>query len=265
MKKTNLIGPTIVTLILFSLICGQAESTVTPTWLKNGAFAEYTFRNNSLIFFNGTSLSGDKGSFQWECIDLNASISKFRLSLIITEKNESIVHLTNEVYIRLLDRAVFLKTGTLVGTTNLWLPANPTIDQRIVMWDIPPNTLAFKISNYTGIKGQTPQGVQKSFIVNGIGQVDGQNRTFWVMSDFNTGILIDGELKNDITLKALDVDWLGFYGRLTFANTNIDLGPNERMIDLRVTFPLILVGFVMFFVVCSYLRHKNFKKKKRII
>jgi hypothetical protein len=247
-------------IFLFYMVSGSECFTVSnPTWLKKGAFAEYHLEsgyvetpqkrvivvNNTNIVLNYTSKRFDEGTYRWECTELNETTAKLKITLTI--KQDATSRWIADVYVDILSRAVYLENGTLFGTTHLWLPANPTPNDDLILWDMPPDKVTLRIENREE-RGETIQGKQKSFTIIGTGKIGGSNAIFTIMCDFDTGILIDGGLEHEPTVKALNIADIS--GDFSFSNTNIDLGPPDNPLDLRTIFTIIALptAFIIIFV-----------------
>jgi hypothetical protein len=268
---------TVALLVVFVFSYGSrcyADSSVfAPTWLKKGVYAKYTYSSGTAILPTNTSKMSRyeivdfvDGVFRWECIDLNENTSKlkFSLSFIATERsgqpleeNETI-QLSTEVYVNIFSRALYLQNGSLIGTTHLWLPANPAPNTDIVMWDVPPDKVTI---NPTGTgNGMTPQGRQPAFIISSWanGTIDGKAVSFHGMWDLDTGVMISEGKSREPAFTALDLkEWVG--KTMMFADTNIDLGPGDNSLDLRtiITIIAVPVAFVTIFVAVYMRRRKK--------
>lgn len=258
-----------LTFSVFTVRSAQS-SLFAPSWLKEGTYAEYIFESGTVLLNNNTSLLGFDvvnyvdAAFRWECVDLNDTVAKLKVTLGFTEierngkpaeQNET-KNLTSEVYVNTVSRAVYLQNGTLIGTTHLWLPANPTVDDEIVIWDVPPDKITLKIENLTQAFTQTPQGRQRAFMVRG----PGKNGYLALICDFDTGVTTDGLTDDEPTLTTLlGVQNLSYGGIMLFADTNIDLGPSENQFDIQTLLPIVAViaAFAIIFVTVYMRRRKK--------
>jgi hypothetical protein len=231
----------IIIVLIFSFFANYCYSTsvfLPPTWLKTGVYAEYTTQKGSIQTFNSTRRFGTDtvrfvdGVFRWECVELNETIAKLKLTMSFTETerngqssgNED-KQLTGEVYVNILSRAVFLQNGTLIGTTHLWLPTNPAPNTEIVMWDVPPDKLTIKPTNLTTL-GKTPQGLQNAFMLSAFtnGTIS-QRSSYQGLWDLDTGVYITGFPRDTEPIYiALNIKRYT-PSSLSFSDTNIDLGP----------------------------------------
>jgi hypothetical protein len=252
----------------------SSSSIYAPVWLRPNIYAEFAFDEGSLMFLNSSRPSGIDvlnfidGSYRWECIELNETMSKLKLTLRFVEierngrasEQNATLEINTYVFVDIFSRAIYLENGTSIGTTNLWLPANPSAEDEIVLWDLPPDRVAFKIDENSNFKVETPQGLQRGFSIHRMGQVGNRNKAFTVTCDFDTGVMVDG-LKEDITLSALGVRNLFQKGRSVFVATNIDLGPSETPLDNRLIFTIIAIPIA--FLVIFLAVYKRLRKKRR--
>ncbi|MBN2261107.1 MAG: hypothetical protein JW702_11205 [Clostridiales bacterium] len=262
MKKYNSIYliVTLLVIVQFSSMMNiptvhPTSSIYSPTWLKHGAYVEYVFGNGVVQFYNSSNKLGfdfivfSDAYFKWECIELNETSTKIRIKLSLTETstngNESGINstsdITTDVIINLNNRGVYLSNGTLIGTTHLWLPSNPIPGDNIVLWDVPPYEVILKISDVISFAPETPQGSQKVFKIEGSGSTGGVKSVFTVLSDFDTGILIDGGLNNEGTMRALNIRDFSHNGRMFMNDTNINLGPDDTSLDVIAIFSALAI------------------------
>jgi hypothetical protein len=261
---------TLSTIVLLALAISSLNvtfiqgQTLAPTWLKPGSYAEYTFAGgiihipNSKTVFDGVEFSN--GTLRWECIDFNATTATLEINFIYTEmkfngktldvQNEK--QLSVEVYVDALSRNTYLQNGTLIGTTGMWLPDNPSANGEITLWDLPPDKINLAVSNLTSIQTHvlTPQGRQIAFRIEKQGNINGSSVFFRGLYDFDTGVMTQSRLEREPIINALGIMRFWINGIMTFSNTNIDLGPGDAYIDLRAIFTVLtlVVAFVIIFV-----------------
>ncbi len=258
----------IVSIAILAIIHCSAVSA--PTWLEKGAYVYYTygsgyiktpeerilFVNNTNVVLPYTSRAFDNAKYRWECIDINGTIAQLNVTMV-AEKENITMRWTEIVFVNTLDRSVYLQNWTLVGTTSLWLPANPSPDDDIVLWNMPPDSVTLRIENRSEVEYTTTiQGKQKTFTVMGMGQIGGANKIFTLMCDFDTGLTVDGGFENEPTIKSLNITEL--IGDFSFSDTNIDLGPPNDPIGFRtiIIFAAVPAAFVITFV-AAYRRRKG--------
>jgi hypothetical protein len=251
-------------MVLFSTFSDLSYAAILskPIWLMQGAFAEYSFEDGVVELFNKTSQLGfdfavfSIAHFRWDCIGLNESTAELKITLNVTEtsrngkaleENKTTI-ISTEVFVNIISRAVYLKNGILIGTTHLWLPANPDLGRIVRVWDVPPYEVNLKVANQTSYCLDSPQGRQKMFKVEGSGNTGGTKSLFTILSDYDTGILIDGGLNNEGTMRALNVRDFAYNGRMLFTDTNIDLGPNDFSFDI-ITIATVLAIPISFSII----------------
>ena len=251
--KNNLILGSFAIILLYSVALfstfynlSYAAVSFKPIWLIQSTFAEYSFGDGVVELHNKTSQLGfdfavfSSAYFRWDCIGLNDSTAELKITLSITETSRNgkplqenkTTCLSTEVFVNMINRAVYLKNGTLIGTTHLWLPANPDPGKIVVVWDVPPYEVNLRVANQTSYCLDSPQGMQKMFKIEGNGNTGGTKSLFTILSDYDTGVLIDGSLNNEGTIRALNVRDFAYNGRMFFTDTNIDLGPNDSSFDI---------------------------------
>jgi hypothetical protein len=273
MPKSAATAALLAVLLLSSSItyCYGAEPLFGPSWLKVGTYVEYEGDAFVIDFLNGTmTFLGDDatGVFRWECIDLNENIAKLNVSLKAGDENSSI-YFSTEVNVDTISRDVFFLNGTLIGTTHLWIHANPEEGKEIVLWNLPPDRITAKADRTAFYR--TPQGVQKVIFLEGNGSISKEDNSIdffgngggqmiiHAMFDLDTGVMLHTILMNEATTFALGLDQL-FAIELT--KTNINLGPRELMFDLRALIPYLAVAAALVTIfVTIYLRRRKNKKR----
>lgn len=260
----------LLTVSSISICIGQSSSLVAPTWLKKGTYAEYTYPSGAM--YVATTTSGYLSSrsfrdavFRWECVDLNETVAELKISLNFTVVNgesveEKTENLTTELWIKLNNRAVYQQNGTVIGTSHLWLPANPGPNDDIVLWDVPPDKVTLKPASIN-LHVKTPQGVQVAYnVTSGLEKIKGSPAVFKVLCDFDTGVMCSETLSYEPVWAALGIEnW--FPVNMTFADTNINLGPpympslEPYMIFLLIAVPVAFA--IVFIAVYSRRRRKK--------
>jgi hypothetical protein len=275
--KSATIATLIISLTVSSIsICiVQSSSFFAPTWLKKGTYVEYTYASGAMYFTTTTSghftsRSFRDAVFRWECVDLNETVAELKISLNYTvvggeSVEEKTENLTTELWIKLSNRAVYQQNGTLLGTTHLWLPANPTPNDDIVLWDVPPDKVTLKPASIN-LHVKTPQGVQVAYnVTSGLEISKGSPTVFKVLCDFNTGVMCSETLSHEPVWPALGIEnW--FPANMAFADTNIDLGPPYTPpLEPYVIFLLIAVPVaftIVFIVVYGRRRRKRITREE---
>ena len=242
-----------------------------PTWLKKGAYAEYnsgtylTFLNGS--YFSPANEDTKNGVFRWECLEVNDTTAKLKVSLNVNEGAGGI-HLSSEIYVDTINRNVFLSNGTLIGTTRLWFPANPSQRQEVTFWNLPPENITGTVSTGNLINPNEPnyfntiQGVQKCFMVDANGTIGGQPYFSPSLScDLDTGVVILDFFLFEPMLLAMDVKEI--IGSVELVATNVDLGPREISFDIRAAIPyVIFVAAIVIVITTVFMRRRRKLKSK---
>ena len=162
-----------------------ARDAFAPSWLKEGAYVKYEPSNmgaSNLGFvgffdlsnpnFTGTNyvLPGQQvdavletisSSLVWRCVSVNATMAKLQVTLdyvgnlsfhkenlewINGSSEEVSLQRTAEVYVDLYTRGVYNADGVFLGTTHLWLPANPNDGQEITIWEEDSETITTAVT-----------------------------------------------------------------------------------------------------------------------
>ena len=271
-----------------------ARDSFAPSWLKEGAYVTYVCKNENVAYaFNVTDpqyqglnylnpgLSFDmitysNASLTWQCINVNDTMAKLQVTFNYVGKtlghfeggnlttiplNGESLQRTGEVYVDLYTRAVYNADGVLLGTTHLWLPANPSEGQEIVVWDAAANTITLPVSIESD--HETIQGPQDVFILTdgGFKVNDTEPNSYKIVSlsyDLDTGLAVDGVFSWDPIMAAVGISDSGLVGdghpNTAFSATNIDLGPERSTINwmqilqysiLPIAIVLLLVAFVV--------------------
>jgi hypothetical protein len=274
-RSKKLSATLVIALLIVMSSCGLANAdSFAPTWLKNGVYAEYSgFRNGGIYVLNSvnTSITDHigfvNGTFRWDCLEFNETTAKIKSTLTVTQidvngkalsENKSVQY-TGEFFVDTRTRAVFLLNGSNIGTTCLWVPSNPSTNEEIVMWDLPPDTVVIK-SNVPdkAPNVMTPQGLQRAFDLIGQGQIAGSTASFSAAYDFDTGVLCYGRMAIEPAITSvLGFESFKYSGTMKFENTNIDLGPGGETFDLQVAGILaaLIVAIIIIFLAV-------FKRKK---
>jgi hypothetical protein len=253
----------------------EKQADGSGNWLQKGVYVDYAFQSGGVHLYNGTIIEFNNTTsiYRWECIAQNESTAELSISLNGTLSDGIIVLIKNDVFIDISSRSVYLENGTLIGTTHLWLPANPLPNELITLLDVPPNKVEMTIINREEY-AQTCQGIQKTFTVSGMATglknigASG-NMSYLIMCDFDTGVMVDWGVHmgdNEGTLKALGVMGLMVQGIFSLISTNIDLGPSYHLpvnssansaILLILPFPIIFCAIFL----AIYISKKKSRKK----
>lgn len=204
-----------------------ARDVFAPSWLKEGAYVKYVNNppttNLMYVFdvddpqYKGTNyiaalpseaITYSSVSLTWQCISVTDTTAKLQVTLdYVGEKlrdyagskdsvslNGESFQRTGEAYVDIYTRAVYDANGDLLGTTHLWLPANPSNGQEMVIWDVNSETVTVPAL----VDGQsfvmTSQGAQDIFTVSETIKFAGSSRNILVCYDLDTGLGVGGDV-----------------------------------------------------------------------
>ena len=239
-------------------------------WMKEGIFAEYTFKssgicvNDTYSFFKG-NYSAD---FKWVCEETNGSFAKLLISFSVATENGTNLLSTN-VLINLDNRTTFFLNGTSIGETRLWSIPHPKPSEPIIMYAADQLNNSTAIVNYPKITGYcaTPQGAQDVYRLQGDGLIRGFSSFIDAFYDVDTGVMVDCYLDSDPTLASLGISDTCRNGRQEFMATNINLGPHSTIPDAQQIPVIILIAAILSSIPLSlgfhHLRKKNMGKLKK--
>lgn len=279
-KKINAkkLVPLVIALLIVASYSGTAKAdSFAPTWLKEGVYAEYSgFNHGDIVVPNSTDPSNPEwrgfvdGTFKWECLELNETTAKLRSTLTVTETEfnthplpeNKTVQYKSEFFVDTRTRAVYLLNGSIVGTTILWVPANPSTNEDILMWDVPPDKVAIESSvSDKAPNVRTPQGLQRAFDVQGQGKIGGLNVMFSAAFDFDTGVLCFGHMDIEPTITSVfGFEKFNYGGSMQFVDTNIDLGPGGESFDLQVAGILIALTVAIVIIFVAVYKRKRVRR-----
>ncbi len=277
----------------------QSSSLLAPIWMKEGTYVNYdltpkgtsytngvldTSKSVYVYFINSTDSTAIKHNnvtsvtLRWECIQLSGNMATLNVTYTINSDLPSDNFYTSAIVdVNTASRSVYLQNGTLIGTTNLWLPSSPAEGQEVVLWDMPPDKItanvAAKLPNGDNIwTSQTPQGAQTAFqLANVAGTIDGKDFSFagdftitgpsrvgdfmgigMGTYEYDTGLMLAGDLRVDPMPTTLGINLYDSFNSIT---TNVDLGPTLTMIDWNYVLSLAaVVGAVVIVAVIMVLR-----------
>ena len=267
-----------------------ARDSFAPSWLKEGAYVTYICKieNGASIFdvdnpryeglnYMNSSLPFDglrylNASLTWRCISVNTTTAKLQVTFdyigktlehqeTTTPLNGESLQRSGEAYVDLYTRAVYNADGVLLGTTHLWLPANPSDRQEIVVWDAEPKTITLPVSIASGT--ETIQGPQDTFTFDSTSfQLDDTDpnsaKSIGLIYDLDTGLAVDGYFQWDPIMATIGIGSSGLIGdglpNTALFDTNINLGLERTTINwtqilqysiLPIAIVLLLVAFVI--------------------
>lgn len=269
-----------------------ARDSFAPLWLKEGVYVTYICRDeNTARVFNVTDpqyhglnylyapsfdmITYSNASLTWRCISVNATMAKLQVTfdyigkellhfegkeLTKTPLNGEALQRTGEAYVDLYTRAVYNVEGVLLGTTHLWLPANPSDGQEIVVWDAPPKTITLPVSMNPDYR--TIQGQQDTFLfADGdfeLNETQTNVPTFVLLFyDLDTGLAVGGYFNWDPIMATIGI---GESGLKEFADTNIDLGPERTTINLTQILQYSILPIAIVLLIAAFVVRR---KKKR--
>jgi len=279
-----------------------ARDAFAPSWLKEGVYMTYYAKNEGDIRvfdvddprFEGLNYlyaPDDSGCFDWinhsgasltwKCSNVNSTMAKLQVTFDYV--GESLEHYegteltrtslkgesfqrTGVVYVDLYTRAVYNVDGVLLGTTHLWLPANPSEGQEIVVWDIESKTITLPA---TMIRHQTIQGTHEGFmfIDGGFKLVDSDPSSYKHMGmfyDLDTGLATGGVFDWDPIFASIGLklaNLAGDNGENAVLDTNIKFGTTSTTINWTQILQYAILPIAIILIIAAVIV-KNKKKKK---
>lgn len=233
--------------------------------MKVGVFCEYKFQSTGIWFLNMTFISfNSTATFRWECVELNETYAKLNVSIAFNgiDQDARDIFFSTDLYVDIVTREVVLQNGTLIGKTRLWAPAYPYINEEVFLWDNPPDRVVGKVIYIGGDQG-TPQGYQKTFIVEGNGTFMGEPIGFIVIYDLDTGVMTSGTSMYEVTLLPFNIMYPGTSGSNYLSDTNIDLGPRDLWPDI-LRFIYIVVPIATFLGIFTFVYRRRKRRKQNI-
>ena len=237
-----------------------ARDAFVPSWLKEGAYVKYEPSNmgaSNLGFvgffdlsnpnFTGTNyvLPGQQvdavletisSSLVWRCVSVNATMAKLQVTLdyvgelvfhkenlewINNSSEEVSLQRTAEVYVDLYTRGVYNVEGVFLGTTHLWLPANPNDGQEIIIWEEDSETITTAVTVHE-------EGKQYTFQTGRDVTIKNNPMLLHLFYDLDTGLGVSSgggqAFRWDPIFAAVGI-FMGNVGMVS--ETNIDLGPEH--------------------------------------
>ncbi len=266
-----------------------ARDAFAPSWLKEGAYVKYelslpggTTDLGAVAFFNlsnpkfaGTNyvLSGQKvdavletnsSSLVWRCESVNATMAKLQVTLDYVgtsayynaSSEEVSVQRTAEVYVDLYNRGVYNVNGTFLGTTHLWLPANPNNGQEITIWEENSEIVTSPVTTTSDSWTTTVQGNQDIFSTETYVTI--KNNPYLILNlycDLDTGLSL-GIIFWDPVFAAVGIA----NGPESVSETNINLGPERSAINWNQIMYYSIIPIAIVLLVATLLIKR--KKKK---
>ena len=270
----------------FFIPIATARDAFAPSWLKEGAYVKYegylpgTTDLGGLAFFNlsnskfaGTNytLPGQKidayldtnsSILTWRCVSVNDTMAKLQVTLDFVgtsayynaSSDEVSVQRTAEVYVDLYTRGVYNVNGTFLGTTHLWLPANPNNGQEIIVWEEGSETITTPVT-------VSEQGKQYTFRTGSSVTIKNNPLMLGLTYDLDTGLGVSengGQIFYWDPIFASVGIVSGAVGMVS--ETNIDLGPEHSEINWNQTLHYAIIPIAVVLLVATLLIKR--KKKK---
>jgi hypothetical protein len=271
-----------------------ARDAFAPSWLKEGAYVKYEpsrsgasslgvvgFFDLSNPNFTGTNymlpglqvdavLETNSSSLMWRCVSVNATMAKLQVTLDcvgklgfhkenldwINNSSERVsLQRTAEVYVDLYTRGVYNADGAFLGTTHLWLPANPDNGQEIIIWEEDSKTITTAVTVHE-------EGKQYTFQTGRDVTIKNNPLRLAASYDLDTGLGV-GE-----SYGGLGFSWdpifatVGIsYGTVgTVSETNIDLGPEHSEINWNQILQYSIIPIAIILLVVTLLIKRRRRK-----
>jgi hypothetical protein len=272
-----------------------ARDAFAPSWLKEGTYAKYEPNTSRSInlgfmqFFNVTdpkyagtnymlshaadTLSTISSSFTWRCISINDTMAKLQVTLdyvgnstgnsddnfeYVTNSSGIVsFQLTGVAYVDLYNRGVYTAEGVFLGNTHLWLPANPTDGQEIILWEEDSKTITSTVTiDQTTSWTTTVQGNQDIFEIKET-RVKDQYTLGYPFYDSDTGLFVGGLCPWDPICAVIGVSFCNV-GVLT--ETNINLGPERSTVNWYQILPYVIIPVAIILLVATLIIKRKRKK-----
>ncbi len=290
-KKSVELPAAVLTLLLLAspiAVCAaQSSSILAPSWMQEGTYVNYdltpmgtsytngvldTSKSVTVFLLNGTGIKHQNVTsviFRWECSQLSGDMATLNVSYAITSDLASENFYTSAlVDVNIASRSVYLQNGTLIGTTDLWLPSSPAEGQEVVLWDMPPDKVTANITT-NGFNGENlfyggdlSQGAQRAFRLENIaGTVNGKNANEVFQGEgayeYDTGLMLLGSLMWEPMHTALGIN---LYDWPNSISTNVDMGPAQVFINWSYVLGLAaIVGSIV--IVAALMIKRRLRKK----
>lgn len=241
-----------------------------PTWLKEGTYVKYTTDQTGYAYvLNASSPRGYdtlcfyNATFGWHCLKITNTKAKIEFNFNYVGKTLNNLSLSNatlnikkDVFVDLKNRAVYDSNGAVIGTTHMWVCANPSNGQEVVIWDIPPERVSLPAK--TNYELETCQGIVKGFVVEGNVTINHAKRYIDLLCDSNTGLMVDGFFDSDPIMLGSGISALFYKGRIYLSDTNIELITYNQTDWSEI---MLLASPIIAFVVLFVAIYKHMQKK----
>jgi hypothetical protein len=272
--------------VSFFIPIATARDAFPPSWLKEGAYVKYkaylpgandlgdvAFFNLSNPKYAGTNytlpglkidalLAINSSSLTWQCVSVNDTMAKLQVTLdfvgtsaYYNASSEQVsVQRTAEVYVDLYTRGVYNVNGTFLGTTHLWLPANPDNGQEITIWEENSETITSP-ATISDSCTTTVQGEQDVFRTDSYITIKKNPLMLNLYCDLDTGLGL-GLIFWDPIFAAVGIA----NGPETLSETNINLGPERSAINWNQSLYYAIIPIAIILLVATLIIKR--KKKK---
>ena len=269
-----------------------ARDAFAPSWLKEGTYVKYEpapnigassvgvvgFFNLSNPKFAGTNytlsqpvdavLETNSSSLVWRCVSVNDTMAKLQVTLDyvgkpnsynlegIKNSTEVSFQRTAEVYVDLYTRGVYNVDGVFLGTTHLWLPANPDNGQEIIIWEEDSKTITTAVT-------VSEEGKQYTFQTGSHVTIKNNPRMLAVSYDLDTGLGVGASHSGgqgfswDPVFAAVGIAF-GTVGLVS--ETNIDLGPEHSTIYWNQILYYSIIPIAIILLVATLIIKRKRKK-----
>ncbi len=265
-----------------------------PSWLKEGAYVKYegylpgTTDLGGLAFFDlsnpkfaGTNytlpnqkidayLETNSSSLTWRCVSVNDTMAELQVTLdfvgkvsfhntenlewINASSEEVSLQRTVEVYVDLYTRGVYNVNGVFLGTTHLWLPANPNNGQEIIVWEEGSETITTPVT-------VSEEGKQYTFRAGSSVTIKNNPLMLGLTYDLDTGLGVSengGQIFYWDPIFAAVGIISGAVGRVS--ETNIDLGPEHSEINWNQILYYSIIPIAIILLVATLIIKRKRKK-----
>jgi len=237
---------TIMTLAIMFLILLSCDVVhvvaARPAWLKEGVYMKYVAGDD--IGSSDWDAKDPEIVFTWRCISIAGENAELNLTFTWNITAYQTRTLNAVVFVNTENRSIALQNGTYLGETWLWLPANPKNGETINLTS--KQTATADVSGWV----TSCQGAQRTFVPRA-GVAD------WGFYDLDTGIPTGPEFGGDPVFRALGTEGC----LMALAETNVDLGPREWLMELILALPMLL-PFIALGGVLVFVFHRRYRKRR---
>ncbi|MDR0797245.1 MAG: hypothetical protein LBE70_00780, partial [Nitrososphaerota archaeon] len=221
--------------------------------------------NYMLNLPSDTVLNTVSSSTMWKCVSVNDTTAKLQVTIDYvgtpTDHNPSgsdgRVQRSAEVYVNLFTRDVYNADGAFLGTTHLWLPANPNNGQKITVWAEGSETITVPVT-VSDIPIDTIQGHQDVFQID-VPQITVKNQ-IWELGyvyDLDTGFCVSKSIPWDPIFASVGIIFVTGQG---LSETNIDLGSENTETNVTQMWYYAIIPIAIILIVAALVIKRNKKK-----